>query len=417
MRLLITFTFLFLFFKSHSQVYTEKQSRHRFAQMTIGVDVQSSFGGSTSYLDPESQLKQTNFKGTTTPRILIGGTHFWGHADFQISFPILSPSLSVQRQEITAIQGVETSFKYFPWRIENNKLRPYLGTAISPFYYQQNNTNFAAPQGPARNRTALPVLAGFTFNRGSHLLELGATWDYNNKNSYYISRETAVTTATSPFYTHFSYRFMFDTTLGAEKDWDSGRTKKMTEKMAKKGDLNNFFLAVGLSSAWWTRPSTYKPAFLNQFNTSIMPDFGLGYYWHKPDINLAVVYRSYKSSSSAYGLSHIAARRSFGIEATKYVADYHGFCPFVGPFFGLENLEFKAIESRIRVKELEERKLSYGLTFGWDIRPNRIQTFLLRTNLRWFPTLELPVENGKNIAFQNIEFNFIQLVVFPERFF
>jgi len=37
----------------YSQVYTEKQSRHRFAQLNLGVDFQSSFGSSTHYLDAE----------------------------------------------------------------------------------------------------------------------------------------------------------------------------------------------------------------------------------------------------------------------------------------------------------------------------------------------------------------------------
>lgn len=34
-----------------SQVYTEKQTRHRFSQMTLGLDFKSSFGGNTTFFD------------------------------------------------------------------------------------------------------------------------------------------------------------------------------------------------------------------------------------------------------------------------------------------------------------------------------------------------------------------------------
>ncbi|MEM6262948.1 MAG: hypothetical protein AAGI38_10605 [Bacteroidota bacterium] len=60
-------------------------------------------------------------------------------------------------------------------------------------------------------------------------------------------------------------------------------------------------------------------------------------------------------------------------------------------------------------------KIHYGLTFGWDIRPNRLQSWILRTNLRWFPNLDLEVADGQVISFDNIEFNFIQLIVYLDR--
>jgi len=108
-------------------------------------------------------------------------------------------------------------------------------------------------------------------------------------------------------------------------------------------------------------------------------------------------------------------RNSIGIEVTKMLGDYHGFVPFVGPIVSFENLNFKESFAGESVHDIEENKAAVGLTFGWDIRPNRIQTWLLRTNLRWYPSLNIEVAPEQLISFNNLEFNFIQLVYYPGR--
>lgn len=260
---------------------------------------------------------------------------------------------------------------------------------------------------------------GLTYNHKNHLIELGATWDYRNKQNYFISRTQQTTVTTSPVYAHLSYRFMLETTLEAEKDWESGRTAEITKRLADAGKLDGFFIGVGMSSAWWLNPSSHNEEnhpFLPQYNTAIMPDVTVGYYFHNADINVAINHRSYKSSTTAYGVSQAVGRRSFGIEATKYFVDYHGFVTFIGPTITNERLTFSENENRNLLNDISENKVSYGVTFGWDIRPNRrLQWFLLRTNLRWFPSLEMKVNEGQAISFRNIEFNFIQFVFFPNR--
>lgn len=416
--LLSTIITLYSWCSLNAQIYTEKQSRHRFAQMTLGADFQTSFGGSTQFLTKDNEVENLNFSPTGSPRILIGGTHFWGHADFQLSIPLTGNSVAASNQNILAYTGVETSFKYFPWRIENNKIRPYIGTAVTPYTYKQDNENLQAGNGPEQGRTAFPLLAGFTLNKKAHLIELGVTWDYRNKQDYFISRTQQTKVNTSPLYAHLSYRFMFDTTIGAEEDWESGRTAKVTKKLGDAGKLNGIFLGAGMSSAWWLSESSYNAQnrpYLSKYFTAIMPDFTVGYYFHKTDFNIGLTHRSYKSTSRAYGTAQVVERKSIGIEATKYLGDYHGFAPFLGPTFTNERLFFREGENGVLNQDLSENKLSYGLTFGWDIRPNRIQWFLLRTNLRWFPNLKLTVDENSSISFDKLEFNFIQFIFFPNR--
>lgn len=386
--------------------------------MNFGVDFQSSFGGSAKFINSQGNISSFNLNSNFSPRLLIGGTHFWGHADIYIAIPVASQNTTAQNQEITAFRGVETVFKYYPWRIENHKIRPYVGTSIAPFYYQQKNYNFTYANGPELNHTNFPLLGGLTFNAKNHLIELGVAWNYENTQDYYISRNTIAQVDTPPLYATLSYRYMIDTTLNAEKSWESGQTEKVTTYLADRGLLNSLYIGVGMSSAFWLNTSDYNKElrpYIGKYDTSIMPDFTLGYYLHKPDVNIAIGYRSYGTSTNVYGAVQQLNRKSFLIEATKYLFDYKGFAPFIGPALSYEKLTFQESFEGINTVNENDKKLGYGLTFGWDIRPNRIQNFILRTNLRWYPNLTLDV-NNTSISFNNLEFNFIQLIIYPNRF-
>ncbi len=213
---------------------------------------------------------------------------------------------------------------------------------------------------------------------------------------------------------------MLETTLSAEKDWESGRTAEVTKILADRKQLNNFYFGVGLSSAFWLGDNSYNDnqwPFIERYSTALMADFTLGYYFHQPDLNIAMGYRSYSSGTNTYGVVQSAKRRSLVFEVTKFLFDYHGFAPFLGPAVSYENLSFKESFEGQLTQDISDNQWSYGLTFGWDIRPNRIQSWILRTNLRWFPDLQLDVNDNDSVNFNNIEFNFIQLIVYPGRMF
>jgi len=97
--------------------------------------------------------------------------------------------------------------------------------------------------------------------------------------------------------------------------------------------------------------------------------------------------------------------------------DYHGFATFVGAAISQKWLRIKKTNLSVENEISKFNGIKPGLIFGWDIRPNRIQSWYLRTNLRWFPNLNVKMKSGKNVSFDQLEFNFIQLVIFPERIF
>lgn len=403
-----------------SQAYINKQSRHRFAQLSLGVDIETNYGGSTKFLNENGELQNLDLPSTYIPRFLIGGTHFWGHADFYIAIPLLRSQLEENNQVIQYLRGVETVFKYYPWRIENDKITPYIGFSIAPFYFEQSNKNLNYGNGPELNHTNFPLLGGITYNSGNHLFEFGVAWNYTNKQDYYITRTEKESIITPPIYMNLSYRYLLETTLSAEEDWESGRTQAVTDKLASQGKLDGFYLGAGLSSAFWLGKNSYneteKP-YIEGYTTSIMPDFTLGYYLHNPDLNIALGYRDYGTSTNTYGAAQSLNRQSVVLELTKYLLDYHGFAPFLGPSISYENLSFDESFEGQKLNDISDDRIGYGLTFGWDIRPNRIQSWLLRTNLRWFPSMDIDMNNGGSVSFNNLEFNFIQLIIYPDRMF
>jgi len=404
--------------KIDAQVYVEKQSRHRFAQSTFGIDVFGNAGVKTNFLNADGQVQALDLGNMSTPRLIIGGTHFWGHADFAVIFPLSSASYDMEGQKVAFGSTIETSFKYFPWRIKHHRVAPYIGISLTGYFFQQENTNIEDGVGPDLAKGAFPLMAGFTFNHKQHLLEAGVSYLSRNEADYYLSEDFKSQITVSPTFFSLSYRYMLDTSLSAEKTWESGTTKKLTDKLASEGKLNNLFIGVGPSAAFALGDSNYNTEerpFLPEVINNTFMDFSLGYYLHNPDLNFSVNYRGYKGSNDAYKLKQSTQRQSIGFEITKMFGDYHGFVPYAGPIVSLEKLSLNETYGGETVHDISDNKVAMGLTFGWDIRPNRIQSFLLRTNLRWYPQLNLEVTEGKMISFNALEFNFIQLVYYPGR--
>lgn len=402
-----------------AQVFKEKQTRHRFAQLNLGIDFETSIGGESTYLNLDNNESNLRLENLIRPRFIIGGTHFWGHADFYLAIPFTSPVTQIENQNIQHLRGVEIALKYYPIQIEHGTFRPYFGISVSPFYFEQSNNNLNYSSGPELYYTSYPLLSGVTYNHKKHLLEFGIAWNYESERRYFISREIQSVIRTPPVYLNISYRLMLETTLSAEQDWESGETQKVTKSRSQNGGLNGFFVGVGLSSAFWLGESSYNKKqrpFMEKYGISIMPDFSLGYYLHTPDLNINLAYRPYRTSSNTYGVIQRAERQSLAFEITKYLFDYYGFDPFIGPVISYENLAFKESFEGLATINISEKKVSYGITFGWDIRPNRIQSIILRTSLRWYPSLDLSTEGDQKISFDNLEFNFIQVIGYLNRF-
>jgi hypothetical protein len=130
-----------------SQPYVDGgKTRHRFAQTHFGI-LQRYFPGTSGSLsfpgglmEPLADLHET--------RLIIGGMHFWGHADFLLTIPVYR-----SRREGYA-SGVETAFRYFPWRVRDQVVRPFAGVALSSSDLEKAKV----PPCPGRMCLLLPAL-------------------------------------------------------------------------------------------------------------------------------------------------------------------------------------------------------------------------------------------------------------------
>lgn len=394
-----------LSFSVQAQPYIKGgNTRHRFAQLTVGADVRTYLGAGSQGVRLNNGVQETfELSNQSQARIIIGGTHFWGHADFYVSFAVANIGKS------GFLEDVEMGAKLYPWRLKYDKLRPYIGTSLLTTSYQQGN-------GGSLVKLKTPLLFGLTYMKRNNLFDVGFGYHYNNSEQYYIDKTTQATIKTQPFSFTIGYRRMLETTLSAEKDWKSGRTKLLTDTLAKLGRLNGLTLAVGPSSAFFLKQSAHNAEvapFIDNHKVVFIPfDIGVGYYIHKPDIQFNLAFRNYKSTLTAYGYSQTAKRTSLVFEAYKYLFDYHGFALFAGPAMGYEWLSVNDNGS-----SSTNQGIKPGITFGWDIRPNRLQAILLRTNLRYTPNLNVTMSSGKSVVLDALEFNFIQVVIFPNRLF
>lgn len=65
------------------------KTRHRFAQLNVGVDVGLNPGSnSLSWSNIAGGWQSSSLPNQMMSRLIIGGTHFWGHTDFFIAFPV-----------------------------------------------------------------------------------------------------------------------------------------------------------------------------------------------------------------------------------------------------------------------------------------------------------------------------------------
>ncbi len=418
--LLCTF-FLFLVLTTKGQNYVEKQNRHRFAQLTLGLDYQIGLGRAQSYYETENRLTAFDLDPIGRGRFLLGGTHFWGHADFYIAIPLWSGSQQTDFAEVFQGPGVETVFKYYPWRIQRKRIAPYLGIGLTPFGFRQDALVMGefSSRGADITRVRYPMYMGLTALLGNHLFELGAVWNYDNDVNYYINPNQSAGINMHPWNVSLGYKYMLDTTQGAEKSWDNGNVAIVTERKKKDGSLNDFFIGFGLSSAWFLRKSDYLeenyPWIDDHKIAAPFPDVVFGYLWNPPDIHLNAVFRTYRSSLSAHGTVQRLQRRSLGLEAIKTLGDYHGFVPFIGPVVSYEWVNGSLTEGEQTIWDESQGSFQAGVTFGWDIRPTHLDWFFLRTNLRYFPAFDFKLDTESIIPLDQIEFNFIQMVVYLNR--
>lgn len=417
-RLAISFIFLLIFtlvfpLSSKAQVYTEKKSQHRFAQSYFGLSTKiTPTSGSLVWQNQEQE-----FPMAIVPHLNLGGLHFWGKLDFNMTLPLINfGGKKLQNNgEVEYRSAGSLSARYYPWRMEFGKLRPYAGAFLDfSSLSLGNNTQGKRYDGFI---TLMPV-GGVSFAFKNWQINAEAIFLPNNKKTFYSS-EIQKNTFKLPR-TSFSLGLVryFDTTIREEKPKESGRTAEVTASLAAKRKLNSFSIGVAPSSAFFLNSPKFSEELesLPLHKASFNLDIGVGYFFYKAKLHTGFSYRNYSSKAISYSLEHIVRRQSIAFETYKFLFDYNGFVPFVGASISSEKWATGLFRNDTQQGEIVRTEMiSPGIIFGWDIVASPLETWVLRTNLRYYPFQEINDIDGKKSRVDQFEFNFIQFVIYPNR--
>jgi outer membrane protein W len=403
-----------------AQPYLTNKGKYRFAQGAMGIDfLYIPQNGQSTIIDSNGNYTY-KFGGNFIPRIVIGGTHFWGHLDFAINYPVgkfggKKDSLSSNNQFdiITA--------KYYPWAIQKNKMRPYIGTACNVNIFRQAGGNkYYQYWSGSDFYLSMPINIGTSYQLGSFLFSADAKFNIINDRKLYANRTDVITYKLPSYGLSFGVKKIFEGTVKPfEKKYEDGTMEK--EYQATKKKLNAFSFGLGLSSSFYTGQSefnkTNRPYLSKNLMATFIPEFAVGYYLDKQDVHFNIAYRNIVAGTSGFGMLQKYQRKVITLEAYKFFWDYKGFVPFAGIGIGRENLSFRETDAINGMeRDLANKQFSPSIICGWDIRYHRNYYFMLRTNIRYSPFLKLDTKGslGK-LNMSQLEVNFIQAVFYPQR--
>ncbi|HKK38240.1 MAG TPA: hypothetical protein VJ949_02360 [Cryomorphaceae bacterium] len=372
-----------------------QKDKYKFAQTYIGAQADW-IGGSSEY-------------EFVAGRFLIGGTHFWQKADFYISIPLFTSGVSGDEQHYS--EGVITGFRYLPFGLSRKGPRPYVGV-------QWLTPELRMGEGPLFETSRFGIETGLNIAFGKlYTLELSFHQVFNNEIDYAISRESRKQLDAPEFGLTIGLKKYFDMTSNLSSDEAQAHIKRRYDGFAEAGKLSTWSVAIGLSAnvAVSDVPVLEQYEFIpDRPPLALHPDLALGFYLHKIDAGVRAAWRPIHLSDQAYGLDYSIRQHRLALEGFKFLIDYKGFVPFVG--FSVGNDFIGAAVSDGELPEIKETysAFSYGVTFGWDIRPTDTEAWVLRTNLRYLIQTGTNAESA-NASGNNLEINFIQMVIYPKR--
>lgn len=396
---------------AYTKKYLERSTK--FAWLTLGGDFLSLPGGTTQFIE-DGTFKQTSFGSTAIPRLTIGGIHFWGHADFYVTFPISFVNLQDKPDVFSQFNyqhGIETGARVYPLKLKPNRIRPFAGVSFRTLKFNHEVKGSGYENGtPSFEKVIVPIQLGLTYSTPKYLISVSSYYQFEDEIEYYISPIETGTTTLSPFSFNVSFLKYLDIDRNARSKRALEQFNKMHHILEKENRLSTWYLGIGPSAALQTSKSPFLekeyPFLYDDYSIAIMPDLTFGRYFHKPDMNVGLSYRLMFDKIEGFNTKISTRRHSLMLESYKFLFNWLGFVPFAGVTASAENLS-----TQINGERFSVTKPALGFVFGWDIRVIQTGTSLLRTNLRYIPNLHMDV-NGEKMMFDHLEFNFIQWVYF-----
>ncbi|MCU0650193.1 MAG: hypothetical protein MUF00_19555 [Gemmatimonadaceae bacterium] len=381
--------------------------RLRFARLTLGADVLA--------LPPARTAVPGGTRGVpgqVLPRIVVGGTHFWGWSEFYVAFPL--PAASIGSRGPTDAQWgprIETGARLYAGPLAPGRLRPFAAVAMGSVSVRETRP---AGEGPQITRFTVVPSLGMAWAHQQGILESGVQWLAPGRLASPIDRVTDGTFTMPRTAVWIGAKWWVETTGNPRARRDLAREADGAHALRREGVIGGPFVGLGPSSAWALRTSTHNRAVApalpaaDPYARAFEPV--VGWHWPRARLSVAMPYRRFRSTNAGFGLAQSRTRESGSMELLRFVGDYRGFVPFAGPTFGVEGLTLHERDGARERMHITRRRLAPGVVLGWDIRPTRRERVVLRTNLRYTPGAFVDVPGRGRAQFAAFEFNFIQMV-------
>ncbi len=414
----------------YSQVYPQG-SGQPFATTVLGLTYQTLFPSQSTWLLPAPGGGTTAVSSQRLQQatLRVGGLHFFGHALIDMQFPLDSPSVNLGR-EFSASYFMETGVQWFPWALGANSLRPFVSTGLL-----RRTLTLSDSQDPGANpgtvsQTVFPLGLGFAFlSSGGGLLDFEVQRSFNDSPSLPLGVAAQDLARPSPAYaTSLLDLSGYRVSVGLEASWSmqallgqAGQTQQLLKlaSLEQQGRLSGPTLEAGLSMRLYHNDSDYfdvrRPYLSQAYQEPFFFHGGVGYYFFSWDAELRLASRAIAGSARAYGADLKASQQGLFAEALKFFdPHFYGFVPFVGAGAGHEDLDLSDSGGGASY-HLTKSVWVPDLVFGWELRTDPSQSWLIRTNFRWIPKEQVSILPGVNYDFGGLEYDLFQLVVFPAR--
>lgn len=398
---------------------TQKDTaQHSFAQTYFGASTHFLMGGTTTYIDTLGVSHQTDLPTTFQPKLSIGGLHFWKRMDIYVSFSLPNVKWgTADGVEYKYSAGIETGARYYPFKIKHGTISPYIGMNWANFSYSQKAPGMET--GTRINRNVLNLETGIAYRNKGFILEFNFQYMATNSFNYPTSRNSFGTLNFSPISVGISMKYALDFTASAGSSGARKFNRRLDSVLVVKKWNNAFHIGIGPSAAFGMAATGYnskfRPFLSDPLPVSLCPDFGIGYYFEKPALDIRISARAMFFNQAGYGFQQKLDRVSVALEVYKFLFNYKGFVPFVGAFASYEYLHLTEKDNEVTLTNQEAHLPGWGFVLGWDIRPNKSDWWVLRTNARFMPYVNMKVQD-ENYVISQWEFNFIQFVFYPQRF-
>lgn len=346
--------------------------------------------------------------------------------------------------------GISCGLTFYPMGDNAKWVSPFVGVSVMPMFLTDNG--WAAQTGSdyqdyLLNELNTPLKGGVQVKYRNARLDLSGVYFPKNAFDVYLETQASYPFKISPFAAEMRFSVLFN---GVPKDY---REKSQTEidlrtsSLLSKRKLSGVTFSLGLAQGYYVRKSelynTYR--FLKDPVTSgVYVDVGLGYYFAKYDWQLNYSFRTRSGSySNAFyyetdgnpwfvaeynelcNISQVIEyeRQSHTIEAYRFWGSWSDLALFAGPCLSMDDLAVKIayltspeeLYELVKSIDKDDFTLQPGVTFGWEIRPDRLQWMYIRSTFRWMPLVQVYSEEYGAIYFDQLEITGIQIFIKPGR--